>query len=135
MKPLFLKKLVLGAFVAVAVWGVSAVIFSLISVRLADPKKLLGVFSVITIILGSFIGARTARQTMESRLFSALLATLSAIVPYFIASLIISGRVSPLKILIVFISAFAGAFLERAEKKNTSSKRIRKNVAARYAGR
>ena len=135
MKPLFLKKLVLGAFVAIIVWGAAAVILSLVSVRLTDPKKLLGVFSAITLVLGAFIGARVARGTLESRPISALLATLPAIVPYFIGSLIISGKVAPLKILIVFISAFAGAFLDRAEKKNTSSKRIRKSVAARYAGR
>lgn len=135
MKPLFLKKLISGALVTLAVWGAAAIVFSLISVRLTDPKKLLGVFSVITLVSGAFIGAKAAKKTVESRPVSALLATLPAILPYFIGSLIISGRVSPLKVLIVFISAFMGAFLDRTEKKNVSSKRLRKSVAARYATR
>ena len=133
MKPLFLKKLISGAVVATAVWGFGALLLSFVAVNMGDPKSLLGVFSAIILITGAFIGAKVARPALESRPLSALLATLSALVPYFIGSLAISGRVSPLKILIVFISAFVGAFIGTSEKKQTSSKKLRKSVVAKYA--
>lgn len=135
MKPLFLKKLISGAVVATAVWGGGALLLSFVAINMGDPKSLLGVFSAIILITGAFIGAKVARPALESRPLSSLLSTVSALLPYFVGSLIISGAISPLKMLIVFISAFMGAFIDKSEKKHTSSKRLRKSIASRYAGR
>ena len=115
MKPLFLKKLISGAVVATAVWGFGALLLSFVAVNMGDPKSLLGVFSAIILITGAFIGAKVARPALESRPLSSLLSTVSALLPYFVGSLIISGAVSPLKMLIVFISAFMGAFIDKSE--------------------
>ena len=135
MKPLFFKKLLLGAIVALLTWCATLIVFSFISMRLEDPKKLLGVFATISLIAGSFIGGKLAFGSVESKPISAIFAALAVLLPYTVLSLIVSGAggFSLIKALIVFISAFAGAFLTKGERKNTSSRRLRKNIASKYA--
>ncbi len=135
MKPLFFKKPITGALAALITWCAAIAVFSFISLRLDDPKKPLVAFSLIALIIGALIGGRFASESTESKTFSAFIASFSVLLTYIVMSLIIgkASGVSLSRAIIVFISAFAGAFITKGKHKNTSSRRIRKNVASKYA--
>lgn len=137
MGLIFFKKLFSGFIVGAAVCALLLLIFALILSKQADPSKNSGLFAIISLVVGSFLGGKVSALNVEKKalqglsfgvLFSLFILLMSVFFTSFDAS-------SLLKILITVISAFMGAMIGRRENGSRSSNKRMKSVIKRYATR
>lgn len=137
MGLIFFKKLLTGFIVGAAACALLLLIFALILSNQADPSKNSGLFALISLVIGSFLGGKVSVIGVEKRalqglsfgvLFSLFMLLMSVFFTSFDAS-------SLLKILITVVSAFMGAMIGRAGNGKRSSNKRMKSVIKRYATR
>ncbi len=134
MKLLFLKETLKGLLCALLVWGVLLTLFSLISLKLEDPDKLLALFSNIALFAGALIGGRVASRDSENKLLTGLITGCAIMLPVLLVSLILSdwGAASLLRLVLTVVAAILGSVSRRSGDRAPSSGKRRKEIAKKY---
>ncbi len=135
MKLIFFRKIFIGIIVGAAVSLVLLLLFSAVLSGQDDPTKLMGAFSVISLLAGAFVCGKAATAGLDARVAQGLAAGMFFAVLWLLPSVLISDfdSFSVLKMLAVVIVAFAGAMLYKRNGTKSTSSRARRNVVKRYS--
>ena len=135
MKLIFFRKLLIGALLGAATSLVLLLIFTAVLSSQDDPSKLMGAFSIVSLVAGAIVCGKAATIGLENKALQGLFAGLIFTVIILLPSVLLSSfdSLSFLKMLLCIVLAFAGAMIGRKNGNSIGSARRRKNVMKRYA--